>query len=133
MRAGNKPHEIVAYINSQIHYRIESICKWFKRARNLTNQRSVFLMIWLFIRGDLFACSKLTQRVLGSQVRWRLEQLHSCAPMFSDMNGFRSPNSNPWDYSNRVGHVPRFVSGILCLLRLFEKFLYKINAFLIKI
>jgi len=26
---------------------------------------------------DLFACSKLTQRALGSQVRWRLEQLHS--------------------------------------------------------
>jgi len=26
---------------------------------------------------DLFACSKLTQRALGSQVRWRLEHLHS--------------------------------------------------------
>ena len=38
-------------------------------------------------------CFKLTQRTLGSPIRWWLEQLDSCAPTLGDTNGFRTS----WD------------------------------------
>ena len=36
---------------------------------------------------------QINSESIGSQIRWRSEQLHSCAPMFNDMtmtNGFKT-------------------------------------------
>ena len=64
---------------------------------------------------------------LGLQVRWRLKQLYSCAPMFSDMNGFRTNEHvtwrNLWDTrTDRICVSFRF--GYFVLPRLFEKYFY---------
>ena len=87
---------------------------------------SPFLILYLSLSLFRFVrvvCSKLIQRIFGSWVRWRLEQLHSCAPMFSDTNGFRTSER----VTNLIRETTRTdrtcASFCFGLPRLFENFI----------